>query len=188
VSVPRASRPPKGDGRVETDGDLCVLRFERTLAHPIDAVWAALTQPDQLAQWWGHAEVQRILGGSFVVRWLNTDESGNGAELHGTISAIEAPTLLEIVGDLHGTLRFALRADGAGTHLSFSSTVVLPEAFRTRVLAGWHFHLDALARTLDGESNDLVNLPEWEEIHAGYDDSREPLSSAPPSKPAGRDD
>jgi uncharacterized protein YndB with AHSA1/START domain len=188
MSVPGANRPPRGDGRVETEGELCVLRFERTLAHPIDAVWAALTQPDQLAQWWGHAEVQLVPGGSFVVRWLNTDEHGNGAEIHGTIGTIEAPTLLEIVGGLQGTLRFALRADGAGTHLSFSSTVVLPEAFRTRVLAGWHFHLDALARTLADESNDLVNLPEWEGIHARYSDSGEPVGSAPPSQPAGRDD
>ena len=108
--------------------------------------------------------------------------------MHGTIAEFEAPTLLEIVGDLHGTLRFTLRADGGRTHLSFSSTLALPEAFRTKVLAGWHFHLDALARTLDGESNDLVNLPEWEGIHARYDDTREPLSSAPPSRPVARDD
>jgi uncharacterized protein YndB with AHSA1/START domain len=188
VSGPGASRPPRGDGRLETEGDLCVVRFERILAHPIDTVWAALTDPDQLAHWWGHAEVELVPGGAFVVRWLNTDEHGNGAEMHGTITALEAPTLLEIVGDLHGTLRFTLRADGGRTHLSFSSTLALPEAFRTKVLAGWHFHLNALARTLDGESNDLVNLPEWEGIHASYDATREPLSAAPPSTPVARDD
>lgn len=162
------NRPPIRDGHLDVDGDECVVRFERTLAHPIDTVWAALTDPDQLAQWWGHAQVDLMPGGSFVVQWLNTDEHGQGAVLHGTITVLEAPTRLEIAGDIHGTLRFTLRADRGGTVLSFSSTLVLPEEFRTKVLAGWHFHFDALDRTLGGEINDLVNLPGWEDLHAGY--------------------
>jgi hypothetical protein len=71
----------------------------------------------------------------------------------------------ELTGDLHGVLRFELRPENRGAHLSFSSTLTLPEEFRTKVLAGWHFHLDSLAQSLDGQSVDLASLPGWDEIH-----------------------
>ncbi len=45
------------------------------------------------------------------------------------------------------------------------STLKLPAEFRTKVLAGWHFHLDALATLLAGGSTDMVAIPGWEQIH-----------------------
>ena len=36
------------------------------------------------------------------------------------------------------------------------------------MLAGWHWHLDALADALDGGLADLVELPGWEDVHRGY--------------------
>jgi hypothetical protein len=37
------------------------------------------------------------------------------------------------------------------------------------VAAGWHFHLDALARLLDGGATDLVDVrPAWAPIHDRY--------------------
>ena len=59
--------------------------------------------------------------------------------------------------------------DGAETVLRFSSTLELPDELRSRTLAGWHFHLDALAGALEGRRTDLVELPGWDEIHAGYE-------------------
>jgi len=157
------------DGVVEVVGDRCVLRFVRELPHPPASVWAALTRPDQLARWWGEADVDLATGGRFALRWLNRDEDGHGAELHGTIRALDPPRLLEIVGDLHGTLRFELREAGAGTRLTFTSTVELPAEVRTKVLAGWHFHLDALARLLDGGRTDLVHVAGWDAIFERYE-------------------
>lgn len=157
------------DGTLDVVGDRCVLRFVRHLDHPIASVWAGLTRPDQLARWWGAADIDLVRGGTFVLRWFNRDEDGNGAELHGTIRALDPPHLLEIVGDLHGTLRFELREAGAGTRLTFTSTVTLPADIRTKVLAGWHFHLDALARFLDGGSTDLVTVAGWDAIFERYE-------------------
>jgi uncharacterized protein YndB with AHSA1/START domain len=145
------------------------VRFERRLAHPIERVWAALTVPGELVGWWGDADVDLHNGGRFVMRWLNTDDQGSRAVMHGTITALEPPRLLEITGDIHGVLRFDLHPDEAGTLLTFSSTVDLPEAYRTKVLAGWHFHLDALADVLDGRSVDLVHLSGWDRIHDEYE-------------------
>jgi uncharacterized protein YndB with AHSA1/START domain len=157
------------DGVLDRRDGKDVIRFERHLAHPVERVWAALTRPDELIHWWGEAKIELVEGGRFELRWLNTDEDGNAAEVHGTITRLRPPNLLETSGDLHGVLRWELRPEAGGTLLTFTSTLDLPEEFRTRTVAGWHFHLDALAEALDGREVDLVN-PEgrWAPIHERY--------------------
>src|SRR5829696_4603006 len=158
------------DGTVErTDDGRYVISFERRLAHPVERVWDALTLPEELIAWWGDAEVELAEGGRFDVRWLNTDGEGNAAELHARIAKLEPRRLLVLDGDIHGRLRWELPPDGDGTLLSFRSTVKLEPEFLTKVPAGWHFHLDALAEHLEGGSKDLVELPGWEPIHAAYE-------------------
>ena len=169
-----AARPEGPDGALELGSAQCVVRFERSLDHPVEQVWAALTEPERLAAWWGRADLSLVPGGRFVLEWINTDDHGHRAVMHATITELQPPALLELTGDLHGVLRFELLPDGAGTHLSFSSTLALPEEFRAKVLAGWHFHLDALARSLDGQPTDLARLPGWEELHARYARRLEP--------------
>ena len=157
------------DGTLSRDGGHDVIRFERRIAHPVDRVWQALTDPDELRRWWGEAEVDLEVGGRFDVRWLNTDEDGNGAHREARITRLEPPFLLETDGEPHGVLRFELRADGVETVLVFTSTLDLPDEFRTMTIAGWHFHLDALGRALDGRETDLVDpTPLWEPIHERY--------------------
>jgi uncharacterized protein YndB with AHSA1/START domain len=157
------------DGVLDRRDGKDVIRFERHLAHPVDRVWAALTRPDELIYWWGEAEIDLVEGGRFELRWLNTDQDGNAAVLHGRITRLRPPNLLETSGDLHGVLRWELRPEGGGTRLTFTSTLDLPQEYRTMTVAGWHFHLDALAEELDGGKVDLVN-PEgrWEPIHERY--------------------
>ena len=38
-------------GTYETVDNRPALRFERRLAHPIDKVWRAVTEPDELGRW-----------------------------------------------------------------------------------------------------------------------------------------
>jgi uncharacterized protein YndB with AHSA1/START domain len=162
---------PTADGTLEQQDDgKAVIRFERRIGHPPERVWAAITEPSEMIGWWGDADVDLREGGRFDVRWLNTDEQGNSAHMHATIARLEPGRLLELDGDIHGTLRFELEPDGDGTRLRFSSTLDLPDEFRTKVLAGWHTHLDALATVLDGGAVDLVNIADgkWERVHAAY--------------------
>ena len=71
-----------------------------------------------------------------------------------------------ISGELRGR---SLRApEGEGTRLRLTSTLELPEAFRTRHIAGWHWHLDALETILDGGEVDPVAVTGWEAIHERY--------------------
>jgi uncharacterized protein YndB with AHSA1/START domain len=157
------------DGTVErTDDGRYLVSFERRLAHSVERVWDALTKPGELIGWWGEADVDLREGGRFDVRWLNTDDDGNRAEMNATIAKLEPGRLLVLDGDIHGRLRWELTPEGDGTLLSFRSTVDLEPEFLTKVPAGWHFHLDALATHLDGGSTDLAEIPEWEPIHEAY--------------------
>jgi uncharacterized protein YndB with AHSA1/START domain len=162
---------PSDLGTVVTrDDGVSVISFERRLAHPIESVWAALTEPQELIGWWGQGEVNLVEGGTFNVLWLNTDEDGNAAHMHGTITELDPPRVLETTGDLHGTLRWELTPDGDdATLLRFTATGEVPERYRTMSAAGWHWHLDALDTGLGGGSVDLTTPGEdWEAIHSRY--------------------
>jgi uncharacterized protein YndB with AHSA1/START domain len=173
-------RTVNADGTVDrTDDGRYVVRFERRLGHAVERVWRALTTPEELIKWWGDAEVNLEEGGHFNLRWLNTDDEGNTAEMHARIAKLVPERLLLLDGDIHGMLRWELTPDGDGTLLSFRSTLALPEEFLTKVPAGWHFHLDALQRHLGGGSTDLVEIPDWDEIHALYERAEGGSSSMP---------
>ena len=51
------------DGIVlKTEDGLDEIRFERRLAHPIEKVWAALTERGELIKWWGDATLELVEG------------------------------------------------------------------------------------------------------------------------------
>jgi uncharacterized protein YndB with AHSA1/START domain len=158
-----------------------VIHFERRLGHPVEKVWAALTERDQLIKWWGEAEVELAEGGGFKLRWLNTDDEGNAVKMDARITELEPPRVLEIAGswyaespegeqiqETQASLRWELEPDRDSTVLRFWNRLELTEEERTMVPAGWHFHLDALATALDGGTVDLTNPRGWEPIHEAY--------------------
>ena len=153
------------DGILERTADgRQMLRYECRLAHPIECVWAALTEPAQLAAWLADADIELVEGGRVELRWQNTDQDGNQAVARGSITRLEPPRLLEIATDIHGVLRWHLRPDGTGCALTFTATVSLPDDLRPIVRAGWHLHLDHLAAALDGHP---VNWPTWRRDYWG---------------------
>jgi uncharacterized protein YndB with AHSA1/START domain len=156
-------------GVVTRQADHAVIRFERLLPALPAVVWVALTDPDFLSKWWGEVTMEARLGGQFDVRWFNVTPEGERFTMHATITVFDPPHVLETTGDVHGVLRWELTPESAGTKLVFTSTLDLPEEFRTRTLAGWHFHLLALQRSLAGERVDLVELPEWPAMHGRYE-------------------
>jgi uncharacterized protein YndB with AHSA1/START domain len=157
------------DGEVSYGDRLAVIRFERHLLSPPAVVWVALTDREFMAKWWGEVTLDARLGGKFDVCWFNRTEAGDRFTMHATITEFNPPHLLETNGDLHGVLRWELSAERSGTKLVFTSALDLPEGFRAKTLAGWHFHLLALRHALAGERPDLVGLPEWPAIHARYE-------------------
>ncbi len=161
-------------GTAEKSGDRYVLRFERRLSHPIGRVWAALTDPGEIVGWLAQADIDLREGGAVELRWLNTDDEGNQAVMHGTITRLEPPRLLEYDGDIHGLLRWELREDGDGTVLEFTNITPAPDEFLLKVLAGWHVHLEHLEDALEGRPvdwatwNDGAPRRRWQELHDLY--------------------
>jgi uncharacterized protein YndB with AHSA1/START domain len=177
---PTAERPT-ADGTVEKEPDGSItIRFDRRLRHPIERVWQALTDPDELRSWWGDTKLELVKGGPFQLRWRNTDEHGDVATLDGTITSIDPPRLLEISADWGtaatgqpGTrthLTWELEPDGDHTLLHFTNKVEAP-AREVTTAAGWHLHLDALATILSGGEVDIAHPEDlFAPIHQAYTD------------------
>ena len=45
------------DGRLTVQGDRAVLTFERRLPYPVEAVWSAIADPGERAQWFGETSI-----------------------------------------------------------------------------------------------------------------------------------
>src|SRR5439155_2460283 len=84
ISVPNA-------GSVSIEGDHATLHFERTLQHPIEKVWDALTDPEQLRGWFmTEAVLEGRVGGT-------VDMVSGPSKFHwtGKVLAWEPPHKLE---------------------------------------------------------------------------------------------
>jgi uncharacterized protein YndB with AHSA1/START domain len=135
------------DATVEQIGQLYVLRFERRLNHPVEKVWAAITEPEQLVQWLAAAEIDPQPGGKFVLNFENT-----GDHMPGRVIKWDPPKLFEHTfgDDANGVVRWELIPDGDGCLLKLSHTVY-STAEMANFLSGWHTHLDLLSDLLDGQ-------------------------------------
>jgi uncharacterized protein YndB with AHSA1/START domain len=167
----RSTHP--ADGTLETHGGRHVMRYERRLDHPIERVWAALTEPSELRGWLADADLELVEAGRVQLRWLNTDDAGDSAVADGTVTALDPPRLLELDTDPHGILRWELRRADGGTALTFTVSVPAPNGGVDLARAGWHIHLEHLADALDGRPVDwpawsAQHRPRWEEIHRSY--------------------
>ena len=133
------------------DGRKYVL-FKRYLPHPIDKVWAAITDPDHLADWFPGMKLECRVGGKFEI-WFGEQCEGP-AHVTGTVTRNEPPNVLEC-----GTMRYELASEGIGCSLTFSD-ILHYEGPRSEsdvinsVLGGWHKYLDMLAFYLKAGKGD----------------------------------
>jgi uncharacterized protein YndB with AHSA1/START domain len=152
------------DGTLVTSGGIAVIAFERRLAHPVDAVWAALTEPDQLPAWLGRGTVEPWVGGEVSIHTGPADQSERQRTIAGRILTWDPPRVLEHEWLQPGldisVVRYELEADAGGSILRLTHRrSVTPGAFGGR--AGWHAYLDRLAAHLDG-----LPVPAWTERRA----------------------
>ena len=139
------------------------LTFTRTLAHPPEKVWRAITEPEHLAAWFPcDIEGERAAGAKlrFVFR------EAEGPTMDGEMLAFDPPRLLEMRW-ADDTFRIELRPDGGGTVLTFVQ--VFPELGKAaRDASGWDLCLDVLVAHLDGGSPGWTFGERWPAVHAGY--------------------
>jgi uncharacterized protein YndB with AHSA1/START domain len=130
---------PHGDGLYD-------IRLERRFVLPVERVWAALTEPVRLADWFAQARIDLRIGGEVEFRW-----EASGSIERGFIVALEPPKLLAwaIPGPegRHSVVRFDLLAEDdkvkRGTLLTLTQTLV-PTPHLLSVSTGWHAHLHEL--------------------------------------------
>jgi uncharacterized protein YndB with AHSA1/START domain len=132
------------DATIEQHGDLYVIRFERFLRHPVERVWAAITEPDQLRQWLAAVDIDPVPNGTYALHFENV------AHTHvGRVIRYEPPFLFEHTfgEDANGVVRWELSPVDDGCLLRLSHTVYsTPEM--ANFMAGWHAHLELLISVL----------------------------------------
>ena len=142
------------DGVIERTSDGGVIRFERHLPYAIRDVWNAITEPEQLAQWWlpFDAEITIDLreGGQMVFEGRDPDEP---VTMTMTVLRVEAPMLLEHThADPDSLVRWELEPTDAGCTLRISHYVTDADAaIDNCYVVGLHTSLDRLEPLLSGE-------------------------------------
>jgi uncharacterized protein YndB with AHSA1/START domain len=170
------------------------LRFERHLNHPIDRVWNAITDPDELTKWLAgeKAIVELRVGGRVYM-------SGHGG-IEATVLAIDPPRMIEYAWKTAewdgGPIRWELSEDDGGTKLTFTHRFPEPDMAEQerlmtkmgfgpdmfdpipRTLAGWHSLIEQLEAVLEGAQDTAdtrppvegAHEPRWKQLHRMYID------------------
>ena len=159
----------------EIDGKPALV-FERRIAHPVDDVWRAVTEPAELAHWFpAEVTVELREGGPMSF----TFPDGQAPESSGRVTQLDPPRVFEFEwGD--ATLRFDLEPADGGCRLRFTHYIDDRDA-AARDAAGWHVCLDRLENRLDGEASEAPTgepTAEWRALYDKYVDAGLP-SGAP---------
>lgn len=159
-------------GRLDVRGDFATMTFRRRLPHPIDAVWAAITDPAQRETWFGTTTIEAHPGGTITMMPHDPPAAPEAKRLTGRILTWQPPgdpgtgtrtAVLEhewrqrIVED--GVVRYELTEDGEATVLVFTHRgLSLRNA--QGFIPGTHAFLDRLAAHLSAEE-----IPDWGRLY-----------------------
>jgi len=155
-----------GDAVYQIENNICTMRFERHIAQPIERVWAALTDPDDLKAWFYPFEGTLAAGETVVIPW----EEGGG--LTSKIVEFDPPRVFAWTwhkpGDPESIVRWELFPESTGTRfvLTHSLPVLAPNE-PTDTLAGWQEHLDTLVDYLQGHTRAWSNAS-WRALKDKY--------------------
>jgi uncharacterized protein YndB with AHSA1/START domain len=94
-----------------------VIRLEHLYAHPVAAVWRALTDPELHARWWARGDVRPVVGHRFEL------DMGQWGKQPCEVLAVEHERLLQYSfakGSLDTTITWRLAPEGTGTRLTLT--------------------------------------------------------------------
>lgn len=152
-------------GTLETLDDAYALRFERHLSHPVDRVWRAITEPEELRHWYPGVPDWKLEQGA-------TFES-DGLDGTGKILELEPPRVLEYSwgagDDWDGDVfRFELTLTEEGCILVFTHRFS-DRRTAARDGAGWELCFERLDALLAGAPiGEAESLEGWPELHERY--------------------
>ena len=152
-------------GTYETIDGKPAIRFERRYPHPVDRVWRAVTEPDQLAHWFPSAvEVDLREGGEMTF----TFPGGEMEPMEGAVTVLDPPRRFAFLWG-EEELRIELAPDGDGCRLHFTHVLGTREQ-AARDAAGWHVCLDRLADLLSGHAGEAPGDEATDEWSAHYEE------------------
>ena len=151
-------------GEVIMGEDTLQVVFHRRLRFPVEKVWAALTVPERLADWFAQAVVDLRVGGTLSLDW------GGKNQADMRITVCEPPRHLAWIWQLGGRdtlVRFDLVPEGSGCALTLAHSGV--PLVGDGVRAGWHAHLEALPDAVEGRATPwAVKNAREEAVSAAY--------------------
>ena len=146
------------------------LTFVRDLRHPVDKVWRAITEPDQLVDWFPSTiDGDRAAGASLKFVFPYAD----APVMAGTMRVYDPPSTIEFDWGDEDVLRITLEAIDGGTRLTLTDRFT-EYAKAARDAAGWHACLDNLGCALSGEA---VNAERWRHHSQWYLDHFPPAAT-----------
>lgn len=121
------------------------VRFERTYNHPVERVWAAITDPDELAHWFpSSVELEPRAGGT-----ITFSGDPHSAPQTGVVLAFDPPRRLAYTwgGD---ELHFELEPLAAAQCRLTLINVLADRSAAARNAAGWDVCLEELGKLVTG--------------------------------------
>jgi len=151
------------NGRLEPTDNGFALRFERHLGHPVERVWRAITEPEELRHWSPAVPDWELEPGSR----FTAEGSGGGT---GEITEVSAPHLLAYTwGDQR--FRFELQDEGGGCLLIFTHEFE-DRSLGAQTAAGWDVCFDRMDALLAGTPlAEKDSLQRWPDLHERYAES-----------------
>lgn len=135
-----------------------VLSFERYLKFPIDRVWRAITDPNEVRGWLRGMDIDARVGGAITLRFPGDKMEAGSSAAKGQITAFEPPFLIEYWTNIVNSqnekarhiMRWQLKEQQDGCLLNFSTTFNLGERASNSIICGWHHCLELLENSLEG--------------------------------------
>jgi uncharacterized protein YndB with AHSA1/START domain len=169
-------------GTYETIDARPTLGFERRIAHPIETVWRAITEPEQLAQWFPCTVALELrLGGTMSFTFPPGTAAEEAVTMLGSVTELDPPRRFAFLwGEDH--LHFALEpVDGDAACLLHFSVELDAREKAARDGTGWHQCLDGLETLLAGDGSSRPSDPAaWRGLYAEYERRGFPTGAAIP--------
>lgn len=139
-------------GTIETEDDRFRLTLVRRFAARIEAVWAAITRPEEVACWFAEIDYEPRLGAG--VRMSFGDDADD--DTFGIVERFDPPHVFEFSmwdqsdENDRSLVRFELEASGDETVLTLTHSRQSRRVARMTA-AGWHASLDLLVGHVGGK-------------------------------------
>jgi uncharacterized protein YndB with AHSA1/START domain len=161
------------------------LSFERRLSHPVERVWRAIAEPDELEHWFPSKVVVDELGAGAEMSFEFEDMPLDApSTMTGRVTDFDPPRVLGFYwGEDH--LRFELEPVDGDQECVLRVTVVLgTEDKAARDAAGWHVCLDRLERFVAGEDGPAVtgDSGDWRALYEEYERRGTPAGAEIPAE------